>query len=170
MLKVVRAPLATSRAGRLVPSAGFSLTELLVVLALVSLAGGIAASTIRSGREGQNTRAAVADLANALRQARARAISGAGQTRVTLDLKERQYIWTRDKPPKRLPEDAEILFSAVAQEVTNEKTAAIRFYEDGASSGGEIVLTRRGQSWTILVNWLTGAVTVRDRASLPAGG
>lgn len=134
--------------------------ELLVVLTLVALAAGMAAASLRAGREGQTSEAMIANLLAGLREARARAISGEGAVRFVLDLDRRRYGWAKNKPHRDLPGDTGIVFRTAASEVIRAKTAAIRFMSDGASTGGEILLTRRGRAWTVRVNWLTGAVSV----------
>jgi general secretion pathway protein H len=39
-------------------------------------------------------------------------------------------------------------------------TGRIRFFPDGSSTGGHIVLQRGARRWQVNVAWLTGAVSV----------
>jgi len=45
------------------------------------------------------------------------------------------------------------------QEIINETTGRIRFFPDGASTGGHISVLMERVEWRINVDWLTGAVT-----------
>lgn len=161
MRKVARAPAGMSRAGRLGGTAGLSLTELLVVLAIMALMGGVAAAALRPGRDGHGSRAMAGELANALRQARARAVAGGGTERLVLDLEQRSYNEGDETTPSAFPSGTDIVFRTAASEIIRERTAAVRFFGDGTSTGGEIILSRHGRSSAVRVNWLTGAVTVR---------
>lgn len=154
-----------SRAGRRRLSGGFSLVELLVVVALIALAGGLAAATLRAGRQGQASEAMIAGVVSGLRNARTRAVAGDGAVRFVLDLKRRQYGWAPEKPLMDLPKDTDIVFLTAASEVIRADAAAIGFHPDGTSTGGEIRLSRRGRAWTVRVNWLTGAVTATEAPS-----
>ena len=44
---------------------------------------------------------------------------------------------------------------------------AIRFFPEGAATGGRIVLSRERAAWQIDVEWLTGEVTVKRTQAPP---
>jgi len=45
------------------------------------------------------------------------------------------------------------------QEITSETSGRIRFFADGASTGGHISVLMERVEWRINVDWLTGSVT-----------
>ena len=58
-------------------------------------------------------------------------------------------------------DDALALGATVArEEQPGPGLAAIRFFADGSSTGGRVVVRRGDAAWRVDVNWLTGAVRV----------
>jgi general secretion pathway protein H len=58
-------------------------------------------------------------------------------------------------------DDALALGATVArEEQPGPGIAAIRFFADGSSTGGRVVVRRGDAAWRVDVNWLTGAVRV----------
>jgi general secretion pathway protein H len=61
-----------------------------------------------------------------------------------------------------LPESVRLgLFTAEA-ELSGEGLGSIRFYPDGSSTGGRVSLEAAGKRRLVDVNWLTGAVVIRE--------
>jgi general secretion pathway protein H len=112
------------------------------------------------GLAGQQLRNAGRELAAQLRYTRAQAIV-TGQPQVfTLDTRTRQW-----RGPNRrhgqLPREITVVATAARVEQTNPDVAGIRFFPEGAATGGRIVLSREKASWQLDVEWLTGEVTVK---------
>ncbi len=138
------------------PSAGFTLVELLLVMGIMGL---VLAITVSAKPKTAATRVAVAARAVAatLQLARAQAMASNAETVVRIDTQKRQF---------GLPTSMHGLPRGVTVAVTVAETERIgnsggmRFYPDGQSSGGEIVLMLDGRASRIAVNWLTGEARV----------
>jgi len=60
--------------------------------------------------------------------------------------------------PMPLPEGMAITLNTARSELTGENAGGIRFFPDGASTGGSVVLTAGEREWHIAVGWLTGEI------------
>jgi general secretion pathway protein H len=134
------------------PSAGFTLIELLVVLGVLGL---VLASVISAKPKTSAARLAIAARAitATLQLARARAMSSNAETVVRFDAKRHQFGLTRAMHD--LPRGMSVALT-VAEPERDGDVGGLRFFADGQSSGGEIVLALDGQSSHIAINWLTG--------------
>ncbi|NUO73309.1 MAG: type II secretion system protein GspH, partial [Frateuria sp.] len=56
--------------------------------------------------------------------------------------------------------DMRVSITSAREDQANATTGRIRFFPDGSSTGGHIVLQRGARRWQINVAWLTGAVSV----------
>jgi general secretion pathway protein H len=56
---------------------------------------------------------------------------------------------------RQLPDGMEVSLTIAATE-RHGAVGGVRFYPDGRSSGGEILLTYRGRTQRVVVNWFTG--------------
>ncbi len=134
---------------------GFTLFELLVVIALLAIALPLLAVGIGRGLQGASERGALTEMVATLRSARAQAIASGEPVRASFDLAQR-----RAKVPGRKPAqwpDTFTLRLTTAQALG----AAFEFYPDGAASGGNIQISRGAAQWRIDVSWLTGNVTLQ---------
>jgi len=142
---------------------GFTLVEVIAVVALIALAATVVAVSVGGGLSGARVRAASKDLAAALRYTRGQAIVEREQKTLLLDLENRSYT-APDREPVELPQGMEIRLVTARQELEGEGAGRIRFFPDGSSSGGRITLVRGEAEWQIEVEWLTGKVVLRDPA------
>jgi general secretion pathway protein H len=94
-----------------------------------------------------------------LRDTRTRAMATGKPQWFTVDL--RGHAWAAPgREPHAFPADAGVRVTSAAQESDRGGVARIRYFPDGSSSGGNIVLGDDRRSARIDVDWLTGAVTV----------
>lgn len=144
---------------------GVSLIELIVVVVLIAAGTALAASVMGVGLPGQQLRNASRELAAQLRYTRAQAIvTGRSQT-FSVDARTREW----QAPNRRhgqLPSEISLTATGARIEQTRPDIVAIRFFPEGAATGGRIVLSRERAAWQIDVEWLTGEVTVK-RAQAP---
>lgn len=144
---------------------GFTLLEILAVVALVATIMGLAVYTLNAGLPGAQLRGAARELAAELRFARAVAIAS-GQSQVfTLDARTREW-----RGPQRhagtLPRSIEVVATGARIEQAEPDEVSVRFFPEGAATGGRFVLHHDGAAWRVDVEWLTGQVTLQ-RADAP---
>ena len=132
-------------------SGGFTLLELLVVLVIVALAGSIIAFGVGGGLENMRLRTASKQLAAVLRHARDQAASLKTKISVQVDQEKRSVVVQGGGYD--LPEDVQV-----------KESVTVEFFPSGGSSGGEVVLeNRRGRSYRISVDRLTGVPRILQR-------
>ena len=138
---------------------GFSLVELVVVMVLIAVLAGLGASAIGSGLPGQQLRSAAREVAVELRFTRAQAIA-TGRTQVfELDVANKRWS-SAGKREGALPDALEIIATTARDEQPRRDVAVVRFFPDGASTGGRVVLVYGEAAWRVDVGWLTGEVTL----------
>jgi general secretion pathway protein H len=147
----------TSRADARAP--GFTLIEMIVVLAVLGLAMALVIGRGPLRSETLNARDTADGLASALREARGRAIVENRPISLTLDLQRRQYRVAEDRPVK-LPAEGALVLKTTNGQVRGETVGGIRFDPDGSSTGGSVELGQGARKIRIGVDWLTGRVSV----------
>ncbi|MEY6432706.1 GspH/FimT family pseudopilin [Thioalkalicoccus limnaeus] len=151
-------------AGRPVARAvGFTLIELLVVLALMGLILSIVPPLVSAAFPGVELKSAARTTVASLRQAREEAIRTGRDAALAVDLVERSLKIDGGYRPVRLPSRMRIRLETAETEMQDERTGAIRFFPDGSSTGGVILLERGNQGYQVGVNWLTGQVRMAPR-------
>ena len=139
---------------------GFTLVELIVVVLLLAAATAMAASVMTAGIPGQQLRQAGREIAAQLRYTRAQAIVTGKPQVFSLDLRSRQ--WTApNRRHGKLPDTLQVVATGARIEQVNPDAASIRFFPEGAATGGRIVLSRESAAWQVDVQWLTGEVNSR---------
>jgi general secretion pathway protein H len=146
-------------------AAGFTLVELAVVLVLVAAVVAIGASAMSRQLPGQRLRESARELAAQLRYTRAQAIASGKSQLFTLDARTREWR-AGDKRDGRIARDIRIVATGARNETEREGVAAVRFFPEGAATGGRFVLSHGRAAWQVDVEWLTGEVRV-SRARAP---
>lgn len=138
---------------------GFTLVELLVVLALVGMLVTLVPLAFERLKESAQYRDAVRAVLTDIRQARARAQSEGREISFGVDLARRTY-GLEGRPPRVLPEPLQLRATVASIEIAPDRSMAIRFLPGGGATGGSIDILRRGGAGTRLtVDWLSGAVS-----------
>ena len=139
---------------------GFTLIEILVVLAILGVTLGLIIGRGSMASRGLEIRGAAAALAQSLRAARAQAIATDHDVSVVID--PVRHMFAADLSPIRTLSPT--LPMAVLPPAIPGPGAAriIRFSPDGSATGGTVVLGAGHHRIGISVEWLTGRVTVAD--------
>lgn len=136
--------------------AGFTLTELLVVLAIIALLITAIPALLQSAMPGARSLAAARGLAQDLRIARGQAIAGGNATAIRFDPARQVYLLEPGDKPRTLP-------NAVRFSLQGGKPAAqIGFYPDGSSTGGEVLVGDGTLRHRVAIDWLTGRVVIDE--------
>lgn len=147
---------APDRCGR---SGGFSLIELMVVMMLVAMLFAVVGVSVSRSIEGAEIRNASREIIAGIRHARGQAIIQRRQQTFQVDADARTWQ-AAEKPAVQIPDGLEITINTARSEMTGENAGGIRFYPDGASTGGSVELLAGERTWTIEVSWLTGEVSL----------
>jgi len=140
---------------------GFTLIEMIVVVAIMGLVLAMVAARGPLGLHTLTARSAANELASGFRQARARAIADNRPVAVSIDLAGHRWRIGTDKPTE-LPRDLQIAVLTVAGQSAGGTAADIRFLPDGSSTGGRVELKDGRRRMRIGVDWLNGRVSVGD--------
>lgn len=138
---------------------GFTLLELMLVLAIVALATLLGAGAIGRGMDGLRLRSAANGIAAQLRFTRAQALATGEPQRFTID--PAAHAWEAPKGRHgEVPASASVAFIGAREVQPSEGVGAIVFFPDGAATGGRVRLRQGGATWQVDVAWLTGQVSV----------
>lgn len=132
---------------------GFTLLEMLVVVAILGLMVSLIVLRGPVRSPALEIRAAAGDVAQALRAARARAIMEGRPVDFLLDAARHQYV-TTGAQPRALHAPPDVAITAPAK--------GIGFAPDGSSSGGQITVADAGHAAVVRVDWLTGRVRIAE--------
>lgn len=144
---------------------GFTLVELIVVVALIATALAMAATLFSAGLPGQQLRGSARELAAQLRYTRAQALVTGHAQSFLLDTKTREWQ-APNHHVGHVPAKIEVIATVASSERPSPQVAAIRFFPEGAATGGRFVLKRNTAAWQVDVDWLTGEVSV-SRVEMP---
>ena len=139
---------------------GFTLLELLVVLAIIVIVLAFVPGFMLRGQPGLDVDIAAQAIADALRQARSHAVLQNRDQLFALDVEERLFRLDGQRAPVQMDKDIEVAFQTARSEVMSETIGQIRFFPDGSATGGRIGLTLDGRRVEVVVDWLTGLVSV----------
>jgi general secretion pathway protein H len=140
---------------------GFTLLELLVVMVIAMLAVGLMVPRFAAMLPGVELKSEIHQLAALLRQTRSHAIAQSRE--ITLRLSEEpQGLWISNREgPYSIPPSINISLEGAQSFLMDPGETYIRFFPDGGSTGGSIMLTADdGRGFRIRVDWLTGRVSI----------
>jgi general secretion pathway protein H len=135
--------------------AGFTLAEMLVALAILGLAAAIALPRLTRPSDGLRLAAAARELTGTLRLTRTAAIAGNAERVWNLDVETRRF-GPADMATRALPPDIRVELKVADPERLTPSRGGIRFFADGSSTGGEILLSLNARTVKLCVHWLTG--------------
>jgi general secretion pathway protein H len=142
-----------------VTDGGFTLMELLVVLGILGLVLTLAVPSLGRSLPGLQLQTDARTVAAALREARMLAIGGNRETRLVVDVEQRT-LQLGDGDAVRLNPQLGISLLTAASEAPAAETGGISFFPDGTSTGGRVTLSLGERQRHVVVDWLTGKVSV----------
>lgn len=141
---------------------GFTLTEAIVVLLLVSVAMAGFAFFTNPLRSGVKLQAITIEMASVLRYARSEAVADNNEVAFVFDAATRNYFTQPGKTVRSLPAAIGVTVTAARLRGQRENQSEIIFFGDGSSTGGTIEITLGSTSNRIEVGWLTGGVSISE--------
>ena len=142
-------------------SPGFTLIEILVVLAVMGLLVGLVVGRGPQRSAALDLRATAGRVAAGLRAARVQAVIGGHSTIFLLDLVQHDFRLD-NQPVVALPPTIALSMRTVAGAPRGAPPAPKSLAPAGSSSGGSITLATGRRRMRVLVDWLTGRVSVSD--------
>ncbi len=143
---------------------GFTLLEIMVVLAVLGLVMGLVLSHGPMRSRTLQTHAVAAEVARVLRGARGQAIGGDRPVEVVFDLAAHGLRVDGGKL-QTLPPQVAIAVTANITQTLGQRLAGFRFAPDGSASGGTVTLAEGGLRLAVGVDWLTGRVSIVDASA-----
>jgi len=136
---------------------GFTLMEMIVVLAIFALIAVTAMPYASRSGARQEFIAFSQTLAAGLRQTQMEAIARNRETVFGIDLSRRVFVTEGGKRETPIPSIVGVSIYTADGELS-DRNAGFRFFPDGGTTGGRIVLSHEGEKRTVAVNWLTGHI------------
>ena len=143
---------------------GFSLIELVAVIILIGIALSVVSMAFTKSLDNAKVQAASRDLVAALRYTRSQAIVKGQQAALDIDLQNNTYQ-APGKAVVQLPHEMRMTLLTADSEQTGATSGRIRFFPDGASTGGHISIFMGQREWRVNVSWLTGQVVREEVAA-----
>jgi general secretion pathway protein H len=139
---------------------GFTLIEMVAVLAIVAMLAALVMPSWPSGTSRPQLEAYALEIAALLKADRRAALRMRSRVETLVSPPTREVVSGAGAGAVRLPED--IAFDAVVAETCagRENGSTIDFLPSGMSCGGTIALARPGAAIHVRVNWITGGVEI----------
>jgi general secretion pathway protein H len=145
---------------------GFSLLEVILVIAIIALASVLAAAAMGGGFRGMQLKASARQIASNLRYTRTQAIQTGTPQRFVID--PQRHVWLAPKSRHgEIPPKLGIVFTGAREVQPRSGQGAILFFPDGAATGGRIRLTSGKAALDVDVAWLTGQVRIKPVTGTP---
>jgi general secretion pathway protein H len=140
---------------------GITLLELIIALVLVAGLSVAAAPMIGKGIGTMDQRSAAQKISALFKAARNEAVAQRTETVVVINHKA-LTVTGHGKDAISLPSGIALDFTTIEKEKIDDDSAGIRFYPDGGSTGGRVVLKKGARHLRVDVDWLTGRVKVTE--------
>lgn len=140
--------------------AGFTLVEVLAVLAIIALTAALAMPSPAGSRHHHALKASAIELASALKSARAAAIRTNSEQTLTIDTSLRSIMSEGRAPVRLASANVALELLTIRSEEIGPSTGRLRFYPDGSSTGGRVVLRLGQREAAVIVDWMTGGTRV----------
>lgn len=151
---------ATSPAGNQAATDGFTLIELIVVLTIIGMLTILIPGFMLRDNGSLGLDVATRKITEGLRKVQNSAIFQNQDQLFTLDVEQRQFLPGEAAIPVQIDRNIGLRFVTARQERLSEDMGQIRFFADGSSTGGRIILELKDQLSVIEVDWLIGQISV----------
>lgn len=137
------------------PESGFTLIEMLAVIAILAAVAIFAIPALMRKPDHLILRDTVQQIRQMLLLARSTAVARNADSVVFIDLNERRF-GLQDGRTGEIPGEMSVKFKIADSERLSASRGGIRFYPDGSSTGGELTFALHGNTAKLCVHWLIG--------------
>lgn len=145
---------------------GFTLIELLVVLAIGAFIAALVVPRLTGATERAAVRSAARELEAALRATRSIAMAQGRPQALILDTASGAF--QQGARVGRLPGGIHLALTTTTGDRLDAQTGRIRFFPDGTSTGGGIEVWAGIDRNQVLVDWLSGRVSIEEDSHAPS--
>ena len=139
---------------------GFTLLELIVVLAIAALIASITLPNLKLPGFATNAASAARQIASGLVSARQTAIFTNQESQLFLDMENKTFS-VGNGSKVTLDGIEKLTLLTTERDVLSDTVGSIRFFPDGSAGGGEIsIKDNTGATATLKINWLTGRISL----------
>lgn len=139
---------------------GFTLIEVIVVLAVLGLITMLILPMMSGTQSKAEIQASARELAAGLRTTRNLAMMHGHAEAFVVDTGTGVFRAGAATAPHRVAGGVHLLLVTTTQDQIDDKVGTIRFFADGSSSGGGVRLAKGKNQDIVLVDWLTGRVSI----------
>ena len=132
------------------------------MLGILALVTAMVLPMMTGAQSKADIRASAHDLAAALRTTRNLAMTQGRTEAFVVDTASGAFSAGTADAPHRVARGVSLVLITATQEQIDEHTGSIRFFADGSSTGGGIRLSKGKNRDQVLVDWLTGRVSIGD--------
>jgi general secretion pathway protein H len=145
---------------------GFSLAEMLVVLAIISMVGFVGYNGFLRKGAADSINTVTKKVQHLAALTAMRAVSSGATQNLVIDLSNGILANEQTATSIQIPATFKLSTLTGAELVRQDKTASINFYSDGTSTGGEIILEDpRGSKGIVTILWLTGSIEMKVKGA-----
>jgi general secretion pathway protein H len=141
---------------------GFTLLEMLIVLALMAIVAGVVLPIFGTGVSTTDLKRAAREVAAGLRLARSQAIAQRSESVLVLDVAGRTFSVPPDPRVHSMPAGIDLKLFTAQRDLVSDQVGAVRFFPDGGSTGGRITLAAGERKFDVDIDWLTGRVAILE--------
>ena len=139
---------------------GFTLLELLIVIALAGVFGVFAVDAYSRAQDGWQLRTVAEAIAKDLKRARNLSLRNARAADFVFDVQNRRYGVDGMATGGVVPAHMDLEFVAAREVSGRQGVGRVRFFPDGTATGGRLVVRNHALQRVIRIDWLTGRVDV----------
>ena len=147
---------------------GFTLIEVVVVLAILALVTALALPLMSGAQSKADTQTAAREVAAGLRTTRDLAMMHGHAEAFSIDTASGAFRAGSTTSPRRIPRGVRLILITTTEDRIGETAGRIRFFPDGSSTGGGVQLSKGNSRNEVLVDWLTGRVSIGAGADAAA--
>lgn len=141
---------------------GFTLLEMMAVLGILALVTAMILPMMTGAQSKADVEAAAKQLVMALRSTRNLAMMRGHSEALLVDTGSGFFRVAGAPAAKRVPGGVQLSLVTATQEQISDRVGGIRFFADGSSTGGGIRVAKGKVSDQVLIDWLTGRVSIGD--------